>query len=99
MASHATDAAAVEPIADLAERSVATVAGRVAAVTVEPRNSAPRLVVRLADGTGSVDLIFVGRRVLPGVNPGSALRAQGRVQHLASGGAIFNPRYDLGVAT
>lgn len=95
MSARATDPAAATPVADVVERSVATVSGRVSAVTVEPKNTAPRLVVRLSDATGVIDLVFIGRRSLPGVDPGVALRASGRVQALPTGNAILNPRYDL----
>ena len=95
MSTRATDPAAAIAVGEVSEREVVTVSGRVAAVTVEPKNTAPRLVVRLSDSSGVIDLVFIGRRSLPGVDPGVAIRASGRVQALSTGNAILNPRYDL----
>lgn len=85
---------AATPIAEVEERHVAVVRGRVQYVEVSSADAPARLLVRLADATGQLDCIFVGRRVIAGIEPGVALCVEGRI---AAGDVpvIFNPRYEL----
>lgn len=83
------------PIAELVPRRITTVAGTVAALTYRPRGQAPALVARLFDGSGSIDLVFLGRRDVPGIEPGGHLVAHGMVYDDAGRRAIFNPAYEL----
>ncbi len=48
-------------------------------VTLPPRRSVPALVAEVWDGNGSVNLVWVGRRTIGGIEPGVFLRARGRV--------------------
>ncbi len=69
--------------------------GRIAYVEVSPRDAPARLTVRLVDSTGSVDLVFLGRRVVAGLEPGAIVFVEGRVAAGADVPVIFNPRYEL----
>ena len=48
-------------------------------VTLRPRRSVPALVADLYDGSGSINLVWLGRRTIGGIEPGAYLRATGRV--------------------
>ncbi|MEE6281152.1 OB-fold nucleic acid binding domain-containing protein [Georgenia sunbinii] len=72
-----------------------TVSGAVAAVTYPAAGSPPSLVARLYDATGSIDLVWLGRRTVPGVAPGRRLRAEGMVSAGRHRPVIFNPVYQL----
>jgi hypothetical protein len=82
-------------MADLAPGSRAVVFGRIKSVVYTPRQHVPTLHAELIDGTGSVTLVWLGRRRIPGIEPGRTLEAQGCVTEVDGGLVIFNPRYDL----
>lgn len=83
------------PIKDLPERERVRVAGTLRTVTLRPRAGVPALVADLYDGSGSISLIWLGRRQIPGIEPGRALVASGRVTRDNEHRVIFNPRYEL----
>lgn len=86
------------PVARCQERSLVTVLGTVRALTLRPRAGAPSLEVELYDGSGTVTLIWLGRREIAGIAPGKQLRATGRITSDGSRRVIFNPRYELVLA-
>lgn len=83
------------PMADVQARSVARVRGRIVAIHVEPAGSAPRLIARVEDGTGRMDAVFMGRRGIDGIEPGSTVALEGRVCAGEPVPRIYNPRYEL----
>ena len=46
-------------------------------------------------GPGSVTVVWLGRRRIAGVEPGVALRVQGRMSTQDGVRVIYNPRYEL----
>jgi len=83
------------PIAELADRSDATVCGSVRSVTLRPRVNVPALVVELYDGSKTLDLIWLGRRRIGGIVPGTYLTARGRVTFKHGIPTMFNPAYEI----
>lgn len=83
------------PIKELPDREKVRVAGTLRTVTLRPRAGVPALVAELYDGSGSIALIWLGRRQIPGIEPGRALVATGRVTRDNEHPVIFNPRYEL----
>ncbi len=83
------------PIADLADREQAEVIGTLRTVTVRPRGNSPTLQAELWDGSGSLTLVWLGRRSIPGIEPGRHLKVQGRVATHRGARTIFNPGYEL----
>jgi hypothetical protein len=86
------------PVAHCQERSLVTVLGTVRSLTLRPRAGTPTLEVELYDGSGTVTLIWLGRREIAGIAPGKQLRATGRITSDGPRRVIFNPRYDLVLA-
>lgn len=82
-------------IAELADREVAVVVGKARTVTLRPRITVPALVVELYDGSESLNLVWVGRREIRGIEPGVTLQATGRVCHQKGVATIFNPSYEI----
>lgn len=82
-------------IADCPARALARVRGRIVAVQIEPHDAAPRLVARVEDGTGRLDAVFMGRRTIPGIEPGAVVELEGRVCASSSLPRVFNPGYTL----
>lgn len=72
-----------------------TVQGRLRHVVYTPRESVPTVEAELWDGTGSVELIWLGRRRIPGIEPGRTILVTGRVGEHEGRRAIYNPRYEL----
>lgn len=83
------------PVAELRRRELVTVAGTLRSVTLRPRAGVPALVADLYDGSGSVCLIWLGRREIPGIAPGRSIVAYGRITSDGEHPVIFNPRYEL----
>ncbi len=83
------------PISDLEPRSRARVSGVLRAVTYRPASDKPVLVGQLYDGTASVNLVWIGRRSIAGVRPGTHLIAEGVVAAGRARPTIYNPLYEL----
>ncbi len=71
------------------------VAGKVRAVVLRPRAGVPTLEAELYDGTGTVTLVWLGRRRIRGVDPGRSLVARGRLTRHDGRATIYNPAYEL----
>lgn len=83
------------PIAELEDRSQASVCGAVRSVTLRPRVNVPALVVELYDGSKTLNLVWLGRRRIAGIVPGTSLTAHGRVTYKLGIPTIFNPAYEI----
>jgi RecG-like helicase len=84
------------PVAELRPREVATVAGRLTTVVLHTESRSPSVKAELFDGTGQVELIWLGRRRIVGLEAGTRLTASGRVAATHGGRlAIYNPIYEL----
>jgi hypothetical protein len=71
------------------------VAGTLRAVTLRPRGSTPSMEAELWDGTGRVLLVWLGRRDIPGIQPGRKIVVHGRLTSVKGERAIYNPAYEL----
>ncbi len=80
---------------ELTGRLRATVCGTVTTVTLRPQGDVPALEAELSDGTGSLVLVWLGRRSIPGVEPGARLRVEGFVACRDARKMLYNPRYEL----
>ena len=83
------------PIADCRSREVVDIAGTLRHVTLRPRGSTPAMEAELWDGTGRVLLVWLGRRDIPGIEPGRKLIVHGRLASVKGDRAIYNPAYEL----
>jgi RecG-like helicase len=82
-------------IKGLQDRQYVTVYGNVKNVSLAPRAGTPTLEATLYDGSGTLTLVWLGRRKIVGVKPGVAVKAVGRVSCHDGRRIIFNPRYEL----
>lgn len=83
------------PIADCGDRERVCVRGVLRTVTLRPRAGAPALDAELFDGTATVDLVWLGRRRIAGIEPGRPVTAYGRLLLSDGHRMIFNPLYEL----
>jgi RecJ-like exonuclease len=83
------------PVVECPRGQRVTVSGRLTAVVYTPRTNLPTLEAELFDGSGTVTLVWLGRRRIPGIEPGRSLSAEGRVAVRDDRKVIYNPRYTL----
>jgi amino acid transporter len=85
----------IADIADAADRDRTEAAGTLRAVTVRPLGSSPTLQADLWDGSGSLSLVWLGRRSIPGIEPGRKILVRGRVTRIRGVPTMYNPLYEL----
>lgn len=83
------------PMQRIGERDRATVAGRVRSLRVQPWSGTPSLECTLADESGSVTVVFFGRRSVGGVRPGTIMSVTGRAGRHHGMTAMLNPEYTI----
>jgi hypothetical protein len=83
------------PVDQLPVRQPAMVCGTLRSVTLRPRAGVPALEAELFDGSGSLAVVWLGRRQIAGIEPGRRVRIQGMVTNTDGERVIFNPRYEL----
>jgi hypothetical protein len=89
------DRTGAKPVARCCRGEPVTVAGRLRSVVYTPKDTVPTVDAELYDGSGSVHLVWLGRRRIIGVEPGRALVASGRIAEQDGHLVIFNPWYEL----
>ncbi|TWP36935.1 OB-fold nucleic acid binding domain-containing protein [Leekyejoonella antrihumi] len=88
------------PIDKAPDGCVSECTGTVQCLSLRPRgNDAPALVVDLDDGSRTMNLIWLGRRKIAGIEPGVFLTVRGRVLYRHGVPTIFNPIYEIKPST
>ena len=82
-------------IADAPDRELIELRGQLRTVTLRPRGGVPALEAELYDGSGSITVLWLGRRRIAGIFPGRSIRVTGRIGVHDGVRVIYNPRYDL----
>lgn len=85
----------ITPIGQARPRQRVTVMGEVRTVALRPREDVPALDIELWDGVDALHLVWLGRRSIAGISPGTWLRATGRVTIQRRAVTIFNPAYEV----
>lgn len=86
------------PIGQIQPRVPVVIAGEISSLRLVPRpDGSPWLEATVSDGTGSMVVLWTGRRRIPGVVPGRRLVIRGRGSSTGPGGRllIYNPHYEL----
>jgi RecG-like helicase len=83
------------PISDLGYRQRARIAGRVRSMRVQPWSGVQTLECTVVDDSGALNVVFLGRRGVPGIELGTQLVAEGMVGRHNGQLAIINPGYEL----
>ena len=82
------------PIGSVTWKQRVTIEGHVKSVQVGT-TAGKSLEVQVFDETGGIRLLFFGRTSIPGIAPGTVLRATGRIAEYKGHLALANPRYEL----
>ncbi|MDX6316331.1 MAG: hypothetical protein QOF84_3595 [Streptomyces sp.] len=83
------------PISACNDREIVTVTGTLRAVTLRPRAGVPALEAELFDGSAALDVVWLGRRSIAGIEPGRKIIASGRISMNRGRPVLFNPKYEL----
>lgn len=85
------------PAADSPIRGRCTLSGVLRSVTYSAPTAPPELSAELYDGSGSVGLVWLGRREIAGIEPGRRLLVTGRIGPGSDRyhRVMYNPAYTL----
>ena len=93
--SESSDACGAQHARQCRLGQVVTVQGRLRSVDLRPAESLATLHAELYDGTDAIELIWLGRRSIPGIEPGRTIQVVGRVANRDGVKTIYNPNYEL----
>jgi RecG-like helicase len=82
-------------IGDVSDRQWAKLRGTITVLTMKPRSGTAWLEAEFNDGSGTVTLIWMGRRAIPGITAGRELTVSGRVSYVDGQRRLYNPLYEL----
>ena len=85
----------VTSIGGARQQAKVDVRGVIRAVDVVPLADTPTFRCVLADDTGQIDLLFLGRAAVAGLEPGRRCRAVGTAAARDGRAVLWNPRYWL----
>ncbi|MDR1807914.1 MAG: OB-fold nucleic acid binding domain-containing protein [Propionibacteriaceae bacterium] len=83
------------PIGRVTARCRVDVRGQVVDTAVVAEPGGPWFEAGLADATGTLTLVWMGRSGVPGIEPGRRLRVTGRAVADRGRLVVFNPAYTL----
>jgi hypothetical protein len=72
-----------------------TMLGRLRSVEFRPQDAEASMEAELFDGTDGVTLIWLGRRRIPGIEPGRTMRVRGRLAVRDGRKVLYNPYYEI----
>jgi two-component system, OmpR family, sensor histidine kinase KdpD len=82
-------------ISDVRRRDRVRVTGTITSAQTTVIGSSPGYRCVLADGTGELDLLFLGRAAIAGLAAGARCSVEGVITARGSRLAVWNPRYDM----
>ncbi len=93
--SRTAEASGARRACDCTRGEEVTMLGRLRSVEVCPQAAAATLEAELFDGTDGVTLIWIGRRRIPGIEPGRTVQVRGRIAERDGRKVLYNPEYEL----
>jgi hypothetical protein len=82
-------------VADAPPRQRVKVCGVIRGVTLRPVGGVPALEAEVYDGSGTLSVIWLGRRRIAGIDPGVHILVDGRIGDQHGHLTMFNPAYTL----
>ena len=82
-------------VVECASGQEVTMLGRLRSVEFGPQDAEASLEAELFDGTDGVTLIWLGRRRIPGIEPGRTMRVRGRLALRDGRKVLYNPFYEI----
>jgi hypothetical protein len=90
-----TRAGSCNLISQCPDREPVRLRGTLKTVTLRPRGGVPALEAELFDGSGTIMLVWLGRREIAAIAPGRSMEVQGRIGLHGGDRIIYNPHYQL----
>ncbi len=91
----AAEAVGATRIGELRDREWARLRGTITVLSMKPRGGTAWLEAEFSDGSGTITLIWMGRREIPGITAGRELIVSGRVSYVDGQRRLYNPLYEL----
>lgn len=91
----ASEKAGCDTICAITDRRKVSLRGYVSSMVLHPSSAPDTVEADLFDGTGTITLIWLGRRKIAGVRPGTRLSVTGFAAHRGARRVMYNPRYEL----
>lgn len=88
-------AGAVEQIDSCRSGQRVTIEGTIVSVSLHPEQRAASLEAAVSDASGVVNIVWLGRRRIPGIEVGRTIALSGRITCPGRIPVIYNPRYEL----
>jgi hypothetical protein len=85
----------LDRIGEAPDRERVRLRGTLRTVTLRPRGGVPALEADLYDGTGTITVVWLGRRRISGIVPGRSIEILGRIGLHDGQRIMYNPRYEL----
>jgi len=82
-------------IADAPTGVVVSVTGDIASIRLRPESEVQALEAEVADESGKLTLVWLGRYTIMGVVPGRRITVHGRIVTHGDLRLMYNPRYEL----
>ena len=82
-------------IADIPQRQLVCVTGKVTRMTARPTSGQPALAVTVSDDTGTVTAVWTGRRSIGGITLGRRIAIKGIAMTQGAHLEFTNPSYTL----
>lgn len=82
-------------VGECRDRCRVALQGSLSTVTIAPQGSNRWLEAELNDGSGVVVLVWMGRRVIRGIEAGRTVRARGMICQVDDRWVMHNPWYEL----
>ena len=75
--------------------TVVRVTGDIASALLRPESAVQAFEVEIADESGALTLVWLGRNTIVGIVPGRRLTVEGRIVRHGHLRLMYNPRYEL----
>ena len=82
-------------VGDCPERAAVRVSGVIRSVVLRPTDRVQAVEAELYDGSGTLVLVWLGRREIAGIEPGRRLRVEGMACEKGGRRVMYNPGYEL----
>ncbi len=89
------ESAGANSVDEVQDRQWARLRGTIEVLTLKPRSGTPWLEAEFDDGSGTVTIIWMGRRSIPGISAGREILVSGRVSYVDGQRRLYNPFYEL----
>ncbi|MGY4101822.1 OB-fold nucleic acid binding domain-containing protein [Nocardia sp. R16R-3T] len=93
--AESVDASGACRASDCQRGDEATMLGRLRSVEACPKSVGASVQAEFFDGTDAISLVWIGRRRIPGIEPGRRILVRGRVGDRDGRKVIYNPYYEL----